>query len=132
VNIADLLPSPKFYNENYESFNRDNISQKIGYKPRIIIANPPFKITEDKQLAFEFVKQAINWLESGSQFAFILPSSFLSGKFRGISTIRKDLSEKCKLFEVWQFPVGTIGINSRQDVCIVRMCLKRFRQAFGA
>jgi hypothetical protein len=119
VNIADLLPSPKFYNENYESFNRDNISQKIGYKPRIIIANPPFKITEDKQLAFEFVKQAINWLESGSQFAFILPSSFLSGKFRGISTIRKDLSEKCKLFEVWQFPVGTIGINSRQDVCIV-------------
>ena len=119
VNTSDLLPSPKFYNNNYESFNRDNISQKIGYKPKIIIANPPFKIIGDKQLAFEFVKQAINWLDDGSQFAFILPSSFLSGKFRGISTIRKDLSEQCDVFEVWQCPMGTIGIDAKQDICVV-------------
>ena len=128
VNTTDLLPSPQFYNENYESFNRDNISQKIGNKPRIIIANPPFKIIGDKQLAFEFVKQAINWLEGGSQFAFILPSSFLSGKFRGISTIRKDLSEQCDLFEVLQCPMGTIGINAKQDICVVIAAMRQSRK----
>jgi predicted RNA methylase len=119
VNIADLLPSPQFYSESYTDFTKENISHKIGNTPRIIIANPPFEIKKNKQLAFEFVKRAISWLEGGSQFAFILSSSFLSGEFRGISTIRKDLSEKCKLFEVWQFPVGTIGINARQDICII-------------
>lgn len=119
VNIGDLLPSPQFYNEDYKSFNRDNISQKIGNKPRIIIANPPFKIIGDKQLAFEFIKNAISWLEEGSQFAFILPSSFLSGKKFGALDTRKLLSERINLFEVWQFPVGTIGINARQDVCII-------------
>ncbi|MEB3192665.1 MAG: N-6 DNA methylase [Snowella sp.] len=119
VNISDLLPSPQFYNENYESFNRDNISQKIGNKPKIIVANPPFDIIGDKQLAFEFIKNAIGWLDDGSQFAFILPSSFLSEKKFGALDTRKLLSQKCDLFEVWQFPVGTIGINARQDVCVI-------------
>ena len=117
--ISDLLPSPKFYGEDYESLNKENIIQKIGYKPRIIIANPPFEIRGDKQLAFEFVKQAINWLDVGSQFAFILPSSFLSGEIRGVSNIRKELLEKCELVEIWQCPMGTIGIDAKQDICIV-------------
>ncbi|WP_103670004.1 N-6 DNA methylase [Pseudanabaena sp. BC1403] len=117
--ISDLLPSPKFYGENYEFLKKENIIQKIGNKPRILIANPPFEIRGDKQLAFEFVKQSINWLDDGSQFAFILPSSFISGKKHGISDIRKTLSSKCNLFEIWQLPVGTIGVSARQDTCVV-------------
>lgn len=117
--ISDLLPSPKFYGEDYESLNKENIIQKIVYKPRIIIANPPFEIRGKKQLAFEFVKQVINWLDDGSQFAFILPSSFVSGDKYGVLGIRKFLSEKCKLFEVCRYPEGTIGIDAGQDVSIV-------------
>ena len=117
--ISDFLPSPKFYGEDYESLSKENIIQKIGNKPRILIANPPFEIRGDKQLAFEFVKQAINWLDDGSQFAFILPSSFLSGEIRGVSNIRKELSEKCELVEIWQCPMGTIGIDAKQDICVV-------------
>ncbi|MFN7639858.1 MAG: N-6 DNA methylase, partial [Pseudanabaena sp.] len=67
--ISDFLPSPKFYGEDYESLNKENIIQKIGCKPRIIIANPPFEIRGKRQLAFEFVKQAIHWLDHGSQFS---------------------------------------------------------------
>lgn len=117
--ISDFLPSPKFYGEDYESLNKENIIQKIVCKPRIIIANPPFEIRGKKQLAFEFVKQAINWLDDGSQFAFILPSSFVSGDKYGVLGIRKFLSEKCKLFEVCRYPEGTIGIDAGQDVSIV-------------
>ncbi len=119
IGISDFLPSPKFYGEDYESLNKENIIQKIGNKPRILIANPPFEIRGDKQLAFEFVKQAINWLDNGSQFSFILPSSFLSGKFRGISTIRKEISKKCELLEIWQCPMGSVEINAKQDICVV-------------
>lgn len=125
IGIDDFLPSPNFYHEDYESLNKDNISQKIGHKPRIVIANPPFEIRGDKQLAFEFVKQATNWLDEGSQFAFILPSSFISGKIRGISDIRKDLSVKCDLFEIWQCPMGTVGIDAKQDICVVIGALRQ-------
>jgi hypothetical protein len=117
--ISDFLPSPKFYGEDYESLSKENIIQKIGNKPRILIANPPFEIRGDKQLAFEFIKQSINWLDDGSQFSFILPSSFIPGKKYGISDIRKTLSSKCNLFEIWQLPVGTIGVSARQDTCVV-------------
>jgi type I restriction-modification system DNA methylase subunit len=118
-NNTDLLPSPQFYNENYESFNRDNISQKIGNKPRIIVANPPFKIIRDKQLAFEFVKRAISWLDEDSQFAFILPSSFISGSKYDAPDIRRLLSDTCTLFEIGRYPEGTIGIEAKHDVSIV-------------
>ncbi len=119
IGIGNFLPSPNFHHEDYESFSKENLAQKIGHKPRIVIANPPFEIRGDKQLAFEFVKQATNWLDEGSQFAFILPSSFLSGKFRGISAIRKELSKKCELFEIWQCPMGSVGIDAKQDICVV-------------
>ena len=118
-NHTDLLPSPQFYNESYESFNRDNISQKIGNKPRIIVANPPFKIIRDKQLAFEFVKRAISWLDEDSQFAFILPSSFISGSKYDAPDIRRLLSDTCTLFEIGRYPEGTIGIEAKHDVSIV-------------
>jgi predicted RNA methylase len=119
IGIGNFLPSPNFHHEDYESFTKEDITQKIGHKPRIVIANPPFEIRGKKQLAFEFVKQATNWLDEGSQFAFILPSSFISGTKYGVLDIRKSFSEKCKLFEVCRYPEGTIGIDARQDVSIL-------------
>ena len=119
VNIADLLPSPQFYSESYTDFTKENISQKIGNTPRIIIANPPFKIIGDKQLAFEFVKRAISCLDECSQFAFILPSSFISGTKYDAPDMRSLLSNTCTLFEIGRYPKGTIGIEAKHDVSII-------------
>jgi hypothetical protein len=115
--IADVLPFPSsFTSENYKEFTQEN----LPIRPRIIVANPPFAIEGNIQKSASFVEQATNWLQDGDQFAFILPSSFLTGgrKF-GVSTVRGSLAEKCKLFEIWQCPVGTVGVNARQDVCII-------------
>jgi hypothetical protein len=72
------------------------------------------------QKSANFVEQATSWLWEGDQFAFVLPSSFLTGSNKfGVSTIRENLSKKCELFEVWQCPEGTVGVDARQDVCIL-------------
>lgn len=115
--IADILPFPSsFTNEDYQTIDKDNLL----VRPRIIVANPPFAIEGNIQKSAAFVEQATNWLQDGDQFAFILPSSFLTGgnKF-DISTARKNLAAKCNLFEILQCPEGTVGIDARQDVCLI-------------
>jgi hypothetical protein len=115
--IADILPFPSsFTTKDYQQFSKEN----LPVRPRIIVANPPFAIEGNIQKSAAFVEQATNWLQDGDQFAFVLPSSFLTGgnKF-DVSTVRESLSSKCQLFEIWQCPVGTVGVNARQDVCIV-------------
>jgi hypothetical protein len=115
--IADVLPFPSsFTTKNYQELTRDKLSRH----PRIIVANPPFAIEGNIQKSANFVDQATSWLQNGDQFAFVLPSSFLTGgnKF-GVSQIRKNLSEKCDLFEIWQCPEGTVGVDARQDVCVL-------------
>jgi hypothetical protein len=115
--IADVLPFPSsFTTKNYQELTRD----KLSTHPRIIVANPPFAIEGNIQKSANFVEQATSWLQNGDQFAFVLPSSFVTGgnKF-GVSQIRKNLSEKCDLFEIWQCPEGTVGVDARQDVCVL-------------
>lgn len=115
--IADVLPFPSsFTNANYQEFTQ----QTIPIRPRVIVANPPFAIEGNVQKSANFVEQATNWLQEGDQFAFVLPSSFLTGgnKF-GVSRIRGNLSKRCNLFEIWQCPEGTVGVDARQDVCIL-------------
>jgi N-6 DNA Methylase len=123
--IDDILPFPSsFTNKDYQSFSKEN----FVIRPRIIVANPPFEIEGNVQKSVAFVEQAINWLQDGDQFAFVLPSSFLTGgnKF-DVSTVRGSLSSKCQLFEIWQCPVGTVGVNARQDVCIVSGVIEKFK-----
>ena len=115
--IADILPFPSsFTNEDYQRFSKES----FVVRPRIIVANPPFAIEGNIQKSAAFVEQATSWLQDGDQFAFVLPSSFLTGgnKF-DVANVRESLSSKCQLFEIWQCPVGTVGVSARQDVCIV-------------
>jgi type I restriction-modification system DNA methylase subunit len=110
------FPFPKhFTHENYNDLNKEN----MGIKPRVIIANPPFAEDGNTQLAARFIEKALSWLEKGSQFAFILPQSFLSSTTHGIPDARRLLTENCQLFEVWQLPEKAIGIDAEQAVCIV-------------
>ncbi|WP_416336912.1 Eco57I restriction-modification methylase domain-containing protein [Crocosphaera sp. UHCC 0190] len=88
-------------------------------KPRIIIANPPFAEDGNTQRAATFIRKALSWLENGSQFAFILPQSFLTNTTHGLSEARKLLTDSCQIHEVWQLPEGAVGIDAAQDVCIV-------------
>ncbi|MFO5439944.1 MAG: hypothetical protein ACLBM4_15090, partial [Dolichospermum sp.] len=91
----------------------------MGIQPRVIIANPPFAEDGNTQRAARFIEKALSWLEHGSQFAFILPQSFLTNTTHGIPNARRLLTENCQIFEVWQLPAGNIGIDAKQDVCII-------------
>ncbi|MDK2407714.1 N-6 DNA methylase [Aphanizomenon sp. PH219] len=116
--LGQDIPFPfpnNFTHENYELLNKDNLYMK----PRVIVANPPFEKDGNIERAAEFVKIALSWLDKGSQFAFILPQSFLIGSMYGIPNVRKLFTEKCQIFDVWQCPEGTVGINANQDICVV-------------
>ena len=116
--LGQDIPFPfpnNFTHENYELLNKDNLYMK----PRVIVANPPFEKDGNIERAAEFVKMALSWLDKGSQFAFILPQSFLIGSMYGIPNVRKLFTEKCQIFDVWQCPEGTVGINANQDICVV-------------
>lgn len=110
------FPFPEhFTHENYNDLNKDN----MGIKPRVIVANPPFSEDGNTQRAARFIEKALSWLEKGSQFAFVLPQSFLSSTTHGIPNARNLLTDNCQIFEVWQLPAGNIGIDAKQDVCVI-------------
>jgi hypothetical protein len=116
VKISDILPSPEhFTNNDYLSITKSSLSNR----PRVIIANPPFAIEGNIQKSNEFIGQVLSWLQTGDQFAFVLPTSFLTGEKFGVSSVRRRLSSECELFEVWQCPEGSVGVNARQDACVV-------------
>ncbi|AVH65713.1 N-6 DNA methylase [Nostoc sp. 'Peltigera membranacea cyanobiont' N6] len=110
------FPFPShFSHKDYEKLTREN----IGIKPRVIVANPPFAEDGNTQRSAKFIETVLGWLEKDTQFAFILPQSFLTASSHGIANARKLLAEYCHIFEVWQCPAGNVGIDANQDVCVV-------------
>ncbi|MEQ8540247.1 MAG: N-6 DNA methylase [Coleofasciculus sp. D1-CHI-01] len=116
--LGETIPFPfpaHFSHHNYETLNKTN----IGIKPRVVVANPPFAEDGNIQRAAKFIECALSWLEEGGQFAFILPQSFLTSTTHGVPDARKLMTERCQLFEVWQCPEKTVGIDAEQAVCVV-------------
>lgn len=114
--ISEVLPFPN----NFTCLDYNDLEkQTLPVKPRVIVANPPFEQKGDIQEAANFVKKALTWMEDGSQFAFVLPQSFLSGTMRQVGNVRDLINRKCQVLETWQFPEGVIGTNARQPTCIV-------------
>ena len=110
------FPFPShFSHQDYNKLNKAN----MGIKPRVVVANPPFAEDGDIQRAAKFIEKALSWLEKDSLFAFILPQSFLTNTTHGIPDTRRLMTESCQIFEVWQFPEGSVGIEARQAVCVV-------------
>ena len=127
--ITDILPFPSEKNftcEDYEILSRD----ALPVKPKVIIANPPFVEEGNTQKAAKFVQKALEWLDSGSQFAFVLPQSFLAGTTHGFSEARELVSERCQLLEVWQIPERSVGINAEQAVCVVTGIVGQTKKVF--
>ncbi len=120
--LGDAIPfpfPPHFSREDYNNLNRENIDEKIDIKPRIVVANPPFAVDGDTQRAANFVERALSWLDENAQFAFILPQSFLTNTIHGVPKAGNLLTERCRIFEVWQCPERSVGIDANQDICVI-------------
>ena len=113
---TDAFPKPKrFTNERYQSLTREN----LGFRPSIVVANPPYGEEGAEQEAARFVQRVLGWLDDGAQFAFVLPQTFLIQSTHGIGKARRALSYRNRILEVWQIPEGTVGMSAQQDVCVV-------------
>jgi N-6 DNA Methylase len=116
--ISGVLPFPfesNFTHKNYESLGRDD----LPLKPKVIVANPPFAEEGKIQKAARFIQKAMEWMDDGSQFAFVLPQSFLVSSTHGVPNSRTLLDSRCQILEVWQYPEGSIGTSVHQDTCVV-------------
>jgi len=114
--ISEVLPFPEIFTGlDYSGIKADIFPKK----PRVIVANPPFEEREGIQKAASFVEKALSWMEEGSQFAFVLPQSFLTSTTHGVSNVRNLLLEHCQILEAWQLPEGAIGTNARQPTCVI-------------
>ena len=110
-----IFPAPDdFYCSDYNLLDI-NLLQR---KPKVLVANPPFSEDGNKQMAVEFVRKALNWMDEGSQFAFVMPQTFLKGTTHGFDEVRHLMSEQCQIFEVCQLPAGNVGVQASQDVCL--------------
>lgn len=116
--ISDILPFPSKQNFTHKDYEKIDKSDLL-IKPKVIVANPPFAEEGNVQKAARFVQKALSWLDDSSQFAFVLPQSFLTGTTHGIPDARRLLSDKCQILEIWQCPSGVIGVDAEQDTCIV-------------
>lgn len=113
---TNAFPKPKrFDNDRYQSLTREN----LGFRPGVVVANPPYGEEGAEQEAARFVQHALGWLDDGAQFAFVLPQTFLIQSTRGIGEARSALSRRSRILEVWQFPEGVVGLSARQSVCAI-------------
>jgi hypothetical protein len=104
---------------------------RLQHKPKVLVANPPFLEDGNKQMAVEFIKTAFNWMDEGSQFAFVMPQTFLKGTTHGFGEVRGLMSERCQILEICQLPEGAIGVEAEQATCIVSGTLgKNQKQLF--
>ncbi len=114
--VSEVLPFPDYFAHlNYNDLEQNTLPKK----PRVIVANPPFLQREGMQEAANFVLKALDWMEDNSQFAFVLPQSFLTGARDQIRVARDSMNRQCEILETWQFPEGVIGTNARQTTCVV-------------
>lgn len=116
--ITDVLPFPIKENLTYKDYELIDRAE-LPIKPKVIVANPPFSESGGTQKAASFVRKALSWMDDGSQFAFVLPQSFLTNTTHGVPDARAIMDDRCQILETWQFPEGTIGTNARQSTCVV-------------
>lgn len=113
---SSAFPKPKrFTNERYQNLVREN----LGFRPGVVVANPPYGKDGTEQQAARFVQHVLGWLDDGAQFAFVLPQSFLNQSNYGIPEARRALARGSRILEVWQFPEGVVGLSARQSVCAI-------------
>ncbi len=89
--------------------------------PSIIVGNPPFgRATDGHQLANKFLLKALDLLGPGGFLGMVMPGAFLKAMQRGGTTkTRRRLLTECELLEVWEMPLGAVGLSARQETCVI-------------
>ena len=115
---ATTVPHPVLRKGDALSLTPDNF---VTHRPSIIVGNPPFGKAEDgDQLANKFLSKALELLAPGGFLGIVMPGAFLKMMERGgIVRTRQRLLEMCELLEVWEMPLGTVGISARQETCVI-------------
>jgi hypothetical protein len=112
---AVTFPFPShFSHKDYEKLNRAN----MGIKPRVVVANPPFAEDGNIQRAAKFIER-FKLVGRRCPICFCPASIFFDKHNSWCPDARGLLTERCRIFEVWQCPAGTVGIDASQDVCVV-------------
>lgn len=125
--LSETFPAPThFSTEDYAQ----NSAWPTLPRPRVLVTNPPFEEQSGTQKAVAFLHNAMNRLQEGDQFAFILPQSFLTATKLGWKEARKRVAERSHIFETWQLPEGVIGLKAEQSTCIITGMIKTPKQHF--
>ena len=100
----------------------DLTPELLGFRsPTIIVGNPPFgRATDGHQLANKFLLKALDLLAPGGFLGMVMPGAFLKAMQRGGTTkARSRLLIECELLEVWEMPLGAVGLSARQETCVI-------------
>jgi type I restriction enzyme M protein len=114
--ILHGIEAPNLIHTNTLAENINDIQEKDRYD--IILANPPFGGSEDKQIqqpfpiktgetAFLFLQHFIKSLRAGGRAAVVIKNTFLSNTDNASVSLRKLLLESCNLHTVLDCPGGT-------------------------
>ena len=108
VEIAklSLLVSSLPLGNSWHIEQRDAVDDTMNLRapPTIWVTNPPWQFHPDSRAerAIDFLNRAVEHLAEGGFLACILPASWLSTRTHRNS--RREVSEKCSVFEVWRLP----------------------------
>lgn len=121
------FPSPEhFTKQDYEDYT----AWPSSPRPRVLVANPPFQEKGAEQHAVTFLNTSLQHLQTGDQFAFVLPQSFLQATTHGWSQVRTSLAERAHILETWQLPEGVIGLESEQATCVISGVIEAHKPHF--
>jgi hypothetical protein len=98
------------------------VASRFGtMQPSIIVGNPPFgRAADGHQLANKFLAKALELLAPGGFIGMVMPGAFLKMMTRGGTTAtRRELLGTCELLEVWEMPLGAVGLSARQETCVI-------------
>ncbi len=91
----------------------------LSSPPTLLVSNPPWHNPKGKraETASQFLKGALDLLAEGGFLACIMPVAWLSG--RQHRTSRRELSQRCDVFEVWRLPRDMFAPEARMGCAVV-------------
>lgn len=106
--------------------------QMFGRRPNIIVGNPPFEESLDRdtrnktQKAAKVVDRYLDWLTPDGLLGIVLPLTFLHNV--SARDTRERLLKQCDILEIWHLPEGSIPSSSAATAVILARKLSPGRE----
>ncbi|QEH35207.1 Type I restriction enzyme EcoKI M protein [Aquisphaera giovannonii] len=115
---ADDVPSPALWTKDALDLQVENFGVS---RPSIVVGNPPFgRAKNGDQLANQFLSKALEILAPGGFLGMVMPGAFLKMMQRGgVIASRRELLDTCNIMEVWEMPLGVVGLSAQQETCVI-------------